>query len=246
MLFADGYFLSDEESRGPGMVYNHLPKTGGTFTKQIIDNVTPTRDVQIENEFDSLNLEDDWRFKIGGIRNPCEYHVSLYSFGAEGHGGFHRRVPAEYYKANSPEHFKLWLAYIMGGQHVGLLSIRFARSYAHFVVPKSYKEPYIMMGEQDARTVKDAIDSFNISSLDCWIRTENIVQNLAACLKTYEKFGGTVKWNKFQDAQGTAYHTASTHMACSKFFADIGTESLVREGDGQLFEKFGYASCCES
>jgi len=247
VLFHNAYMKSVHVETEPGLTFNHLPKAGGSFIRHVVSSVVTKGDIRIENESQPLHPDDAARFTIGAIRNPCEYYVSLYSFGALGKGGFRKYVPAEMYERDSPEHFSAWLKYVLGhtgDTSLGVMSIRFAVSYAQANIHIKNGPTRFFLSSGDVHHVKDALEIFNASSVNCWVRTESVVDDMKHCLTKFELLGGGIDWAKFDDAIKNTNSNPSDHMACSKFFGN-DEQALVKEADGKLFGMFGYSSCCE-
>jgi hypothetical protein len=90
------------------------------------------------------------------------------------------------------------------------------------------------------------LTAFNTSSVDCWVKTENLANDVTTCLKRYEaERGGHVDWVSFQDALTNLRHNNSTHASCSEYY-DADSEALVRTADRHIFKLFGYTSCCDT
>ena len=75
--------LSDEP---PIFVYNHMPKCAGNTLVDIFTASIPKRYLKIENEFDRVTIRDNSSFVVGSVREPCDYYVSLWSYGVMSSG----------------------------------------------------------------------------------------------------------------------------------------------------------------
>jgi hypothetical protein len=76
-------------------IFFELQKAGGTHVRSIIQQLDPDK-VSIIGKHDNIRaypLEDaDKKLKVGNIRNPWDWYVSLWSFGCQGRGGLYSRV----------------------------------------------------------------------------------------------------------------------------------------------------------
>mmetsp|Transcript_13001 Transcript_13001/g.29593 ORF Transcript_13001/g.29593 Transcript_13001/m.29593 type:complete len:288 (+) Transcript_13001:70-933(+) len=234
-----------------GLTYNHLPKAGGTAVRQLIWAAT-SNDYRLEVEDQAIDSNDTQRFLIGSVRNPCDYYVSLYSYGAMGLGPFREHVPKELYKTNSAEHFRRWLRFtleILGKPSpVGLMTARVLQSYTLQKKPLDYVfKPMQFISAEDMAEYSATLPKFNRSVVDCWVMTEDLVADTKRCLQRYEYVAqDKLDWNHFNELVRTSGRiNPSKHDACSTFF-DEGSERLVRQTDSLIFSAFGYSSCCEN
>lgn len=127
---------------GEKFIYFELQKTGGTYTRRILSEL-PTvnsRSHGHHNTYTDLPLTlmktFDSKIKVGNIRNPWDWYVSLWAFGCMGRGNLYNKVTQKhnrkmtvdkkettatsrfknvhlwesvYADANSPELFRAWL-----------------------------------------------------------------------------------------------------------------------------------------
>jgi hypothetical protein len=79
-------------------IYFELQKTGSSYTKDILVSLAKDNYVLkgVHNTYDSIPLglmgNFDDKLKIGNIRNPWDWYVSLWAFGCMGKGGLFKRV----------------------------------------------------------------------------------------------------------------------------------------------------------
>jgi len=246
------------------VVYNHLAKTGGTFVKSVLQEAVPKNNLVIRSEFESMTKKDrETAFTIGSIRNPCDYYVSLWAYGSPGGtsesmGAFRQSVPDRYYglshgldTTEDLERFSQWLRYIMPNGQPGFDSARFAFSYSPDGVPHQFGN---FAGPDSLRSANETlrnslqltIDAFDTSSVDCWVKTENLKDDLKRCLQAYEESaGGTVvDWDKFTKAMNSEdSQNGSQHQPCAFYYNDAN-KAFTRSTDKALFEKFDYDTCC--
>ena len=83
---------------GEHLIYFELHKTGCTHTREILKKLGPAGGKVIgkHNTYDTLSHAELGDFankiKVGNIRNPWDWYVSLWAFGCEGKGGLYERV----------------------------------------------------------------------------------------------------------------------------------------------------------
>lgn len=274
-------------------LYDHLPKAGGSFVRGVLtgpgSKVISPDHLRILEEPETLSEEDrQLAFTVGSVRNPCDYYVSCWAFSGklppatrEHFLGKAPRNGVELYGAseelNTPEdqqRFGKWLRHIMpDGIVPGLATARLLWSYANQSVGNATKpEPTLQsvnlannpFTEEDRLTYYRAAVSFDPSSVDCWIKTETIPEDLRRCLVAFEQQAGinVVNWQEFD--KRIALHESkhnqtpsensgkievwsknSGHQPCH-FYFDKSNTDYVLNSDFAIFSKFGYPSCCSS
>ena len=206
----------------PKFVYNHMPKCAGNTLIDIFTEAIPPENLIIESEFETVVPADNESFVVGSVREPCDYYVSLWSYGAAGQGSLHKKLNQScgsdcfYGTDSSPAAsptFQAWLPIA-----VGTMGLRFNNSYP------------------------------TRELTDCWVRTEYVDQDTRRCLNMYETIGGPVNWtaaNYMLDLSTKKNDNPSAHGACSDYYNDESME-LIRGGDdGFIFDAFAYQGCCE-
>merc|ERR1712113_957492 len=92
---------------------------------------------------------------------------------------------------------------------------------------------------------ENAFSGFDKSAVDCWVKTESLVNDMKTCLFQYEfTTGGQVNWANFNRTVELSRVNPTGHMPCSEFY-DNDTAALVLGADRHIFELFGYETCCE-
>lgn len=230
---------------GKSIVYNHMPKAGGTFVRGILHALIPRSDLKLENEWVTVTVDDlQHLFTMGSVRNPCDYYVSLYNFGAQStRGEFQRNVGRAWYKNNDPKQFRKWLRHVTGGSKLGVMSYRLAFSYIPGQHSKLAKGP--VSGQlKKAAELENILKHWNSSSISCWIKTESLTGTLRNCLSRYSlERSKPVNWKLFDRLVASQYSNPSKHSKCSYFY-DNATKAFVMERDQHIFRIFGYATCC--
>jgi len=265
-------------------LYDHLPKAGGSFIRAVltggdagVSKVISSDHVRVIEEGGTLSEEDrQLTFTVGSVRNPCDYYVSCWAFSGrlpaavQKAGGFQETGGEEYYgtsdELNTPEdqqRFGKWLRHVMpDGLAPGLLTARLLWSYANqSVANASRPEPNLQgWAEEDRLTYYAAALSFDPSSVDCWVRTETLTDDLRRCLVLFEDRAGSgiVNWNEFNEtvalregehedvkdvSMKNVWTKNSGHQPC-EFYFDKANADFVLETDSTIFSKFGYSACC--
>jgi hypothetical protein len=126
---------------------------------------------------------------MGNIRDPCSYYVSLWSFGVHGGGAFRRHFPQEkknefYNNANVSDVnvFYKWIDYLTKHSQFGTFTNRVAFKYGGgHIRDGAMKNLSKKQNEKD----KLAAENVHPSNLDCWIHTENIMEDTKNCILQY-------------------------------------------------------------
>lgn len=242
------------------MLYHHLAKTGITTTVSLLQAAIPNLETQPAYQ-SAVEEEHKFKFLVGTIRNPCDYYVSLWSYSAshpshlyhelahDGAAGYiYNGVSEGKDRARDIRSFRNFLAHIsgIGAPGLGAYSGRIAYAY----VPNAGLSGDFSMGHYTAEQLQNArtmLSNFNPDDVDCWVDTENIFNDIRACLQRYEaKLGGRVSWADFNTTVSSQEldTNPSTHLPCKAYY-DKTTEALVRKMDDQVFQKFGFTSCCD-
>jgi len=257
-------------------LYDHLPKAGGSFVRGLFEKpenvgkVIPKESYRLADEATALTA--DMRretFTVGSVRNPCEYYVSNWAFFGKLDGKIEKeQVYGVSENLDTPEdqlRFKKWLTWLMPeAKPPGLLTSRILWSYfnesvagAHRHPEKSPLEPFT---EADRAIYAAAADKLEPSTVDCWIKTENVASDLRKCLALFEDQAGKkiVNWLEFDKiieqhekqhndpAQRMEVWTKNSgHKKCN-FYFDSDLKDYVYKLDYAIFNKFGYPRCCSS
>jgi hypothetical protein len=103
------------------IVYIELQKTGCSHTIKILSalNNKNCKIIGKHNTYDSIPKEDlgnfESKLKIGNIRNPWDWYVSLWAFGSQKRGGLHHKVTNQYkVKLPTKKRIKLFIRKKLG------------------------------------------------------------------------------------------------------------------------------------
>jgi len=262
-------------------LYDHLPKAGGSFIRGVFtkSKVISSDSLRIVEEGQTLTEQDrQLTFTVGSMRNPCNYYVSCWAFsgrlapGVQRIGGFDQKPGEDFYgtsdELNTPEdqqRFGRWLRHVMpGGAAPGLLTTRMLWSYANKSVGNASRPEPNLQGwpEKDRLTYLAASLSFDPASVDCWIKTETLKDDLRNCLVRFDERagGGVVNWAEFnkivksqeEEHQNTnapgnftfkVWTKNSEHQPCGFYFDKANTDFVLKT-DFAIFTKFGYPKRC--
>jgi len=261
-------------------LYDHLPKAGGSFVRGVLagggseGKVLPMANVAIREESESLTAEDRARtFTVGSVRDPCDYYVSCWSFS--------RNLPDIVAITGGPElygtseqlnttddvaRFGKWLRNTMPhGLAPGLLTTRFLWSYYNESVAGAKPPEPNLQGwpDEDRKVYAKASLAFDPMTVDCWIKTETLTDDMRSCLMLFESRAGPgiVNWKEYEKivaarekehAQETTRSTAGENIWTKNsghqdkcFYYNKATSDFVHNTDRQIFDKFGYPPCCQ-
>ena len=88
------------------------------------------------------------------------------------------------------ESLRFWGSYVHGGQEI-LWPPGPKRSFQQSTVSDYLGD----LNSQQQTIVLQELQQFNVSSISCWLKTENLEEDLRTCLEAYEEHGGQVDWN---------------------------------------------------
>jgi len=250
------------------VAFSRTSKTGGTTLQMLLREVLPDIHIIPEGVNDNSGLERatinrNETFLISSVRNPCEWYVSWWSMLGQlifkegkpacmegirehpycGQEGF-RKCVVSFFPDNIDIHnfsneeataFQHWVTSPQGW--AGRVSKNFADKHGKSFTPwdfcdNSFRDHYDNLPSRD----------WTVESVDCWIRTENLEDDVHRCVDLYAKSGGTVNWDKLPKQISKVYSRRDDRL-CSKFF-DQKTAEFVMKHDKLLFEQFGYSKCC--
>lgn len=248
--------LRQLDPSGKNILYDHMPKAGGTYLINILRAAVGKKNFKKRKEFEGLSVMDKLStFTMGSIRNPCDYYLSLWSYGVDHGGAMRHKVPAAWvYNVTSPmkdsDHdiykFRDWVRRVNTKGKPGVMSVRFAVSYIRGAGNITGSLPPSVMDNTDLEVVQRGLRRFNKSSIDCWARGESLVEDTRRCLKQWHNnTGGKVNWDDFAYALKTADTLASIHAPCERYFNEEITQ-LVHTLEEPIFKMFDYSTCCAS
>ena len=172
-------------------------------------------------------------FTIAGIRNPCDYYLSLWAFGSDSQkSGFKDQNPELnplYGKTKpytNPADLDLFYRWVSHPKVRGLLTERVVGS----------------VGWQPTGTM-------DTGAVDCWLHSDHLLPTLRVCLKEFESGGGRIDWEEFEkkveafDDEEKSVRNASPHGHCFEHY-NSSLMAIVREADAGIFQMFPFSKCC--
>jgi len=268
------YTAADLEGK---LLYAHMSKTGGTQIHQVLRlSVLPDKRAFHAEPY-GLNDAHRAAFVIGSIRNPCEYYVSLWAFQSTSVGlkvgmmaDMKRREPESWERLvgknegksfgteDDIKRFRAWLRYVSKTNY-GYYSARFYRKYvekiaigASSIDMKSNAYLARNLSEAEVEDQLSQLRDANVTGLaSCWVKTENLADDLLTCLERFERAHGpgavhregAEKVLSSSEKSGKRVNK-SPHKPCKRYY-DPESAALVKSMDKHLFEKFGYQTCCK-
>jgi len=236
------------------LLLKHMSKTGGVFMKQLFEKVMAGIPFISLNETNALTEKRRGSsFVIAGVRNPCDYYVSLWAYqstkpwvknGTDEEAVLERDMFFSEGNSNATK-FMNWLSWVQGS-HNSVMTYRFFET----LVDK--KEGLTCWGRNVEHCQEDfndaavdkAMSTFKPSSeVDCWVRAENFLGDIVTCLKLYESVAGvTVHWEALEKFTGYSMN-GSEHGPCEDYYNQDMADNVLQK-DRRMFEAFGYSTCC--
>lgn len=246
-----------KNSSNQKLLYDHMPKAGGTFLIPLLRQAVGGANFAFRSEFSPL-LKSDVRkdFVIGSVRNPCDYYVSLWAYGSDHGGAMMARVPKEnrYLYANTSatrnsstdiHRFHKWVRMLNQPGHPGVMSVRFARSYAQMDRSIQASAPPVTLSHSDLMSVKRSLKFPGfLERVDCWVRLESLDQDTRHCLRRWHRqTGNEINWTAYEQSFATNKQLQSSHAPCRTYFTPE-LEKTIRLLEAPLFKYFKYDTCC--
>jgi len=246
------------DRRKDHLLYDHMPKAGGTFIAPLLRNAVGRTYFGIRTEFEKLTARDvDVAFTVGSVRNPCNYYLSLWAYGADHGGSMMSVIPRKkryVYKTTSPnkdsqadiQKFQDWVNMVNRRDFPGIMSVRFAWSYAPVDMDIHAVKPPMKLADSELESVRRSLADPRkfMSRVSCWIRTESMSEDTRTCLETWQnKSGSAVNWDAYARQYTNGRHFESSHGRCADYFTEE-LAALVMELEAPLFQAFNYSQCC--
>ena len=252
------------------LLYNHLPKTGGseiresiaiafnqkgsaisssTITVELTQNQTLQNQWLLLSEAQSIDVDKKRadHFIIGSIREPCSYYVSLWAYRSA------KKVPIGPVTA-TPEEKKAELAKYYGSfepfdtQEDAVRFGRWVRDIASNATDPRFPTGMGMLSSRVMNSYQSTNTTFAADQIDCWVRTQTLHADLDKCLVQFMSQGGTVPfYDKYLVSRKVPNRSKnrSHHKGCSFYFENEVLRSVVRKADDFTYSAFNMSSCCE-
>lgn len=244
---------------GAPLSYRHMARMGandlrGLFPTFLASPAKRTTTFKLGRE-DARMDNDTNVFTVGVVRNPCNWYVDAWASQWNHMLPNNANLPPLTPDRDTPEdifNFKDAVNRSVKtridatgrnapGIEASLMAYVYVRTDAY---PKAKIRP---QGKEELDASRAAIEAFDPSSIDCWLKTESLATDVGVCLMKYEETTENyVNWkayeswvNRFKSARANE----ASGLACKDFY-DEATASLVLEAEATIFKKFGYTSCC--
>lgn len=196
-------------------------------------------------------------FVIGGIREPCSLYTSMWAYRSNAYDTYkNKNLSVNWWGMEKPyfgrdkgygtvgdlKRFEQWMEYIAvknakplftvskdkklikqnGGG--GIMSVHFMLSY--------------LTQSQD----------FSLHDIDCWVREENLHNDLKLCFERYMMQGGVIpyyhKYLQYINSDDKNHNSnPSSHKECS-FYYNKTTAARVEKADEFIYKLFNIKGCC--
>lgn len=213
------------------LLFKHFPKAGGTFSRAFFEKAVPG--VTVKGEAASVAPGDRRnRFVVSGLREPCSWYLSLWSFGTQALGGLHKQLLLKDADAFT-------LVYNASALREN------SSAYDAAVFRRFLTNPYTE-GLFSARLLSGLTEKM---SVDCWVDTAAMVDDSRGCLRAFEAQGGAVNWaalDAFLDSPGAGKQNSIHHGACDAM-VDPETRAWLEAAsfDAPAYAYFGWpGGCC--
>lgn len=232
-------------------VLYHLEKTGGTFIIETLVNIGLKGKLIKGHEFYKPNKRTLNKAKIGTIRNPLAFYVSLWAYGCQKKGNFYHRhiklFPEEKFLYQDPfnyHNFRKWLKRVLvydtekplrikpfdftkaSQYNIGLLTLEVIETY--------FQGNYKFL--ERSRIAFDIENDFDfIIKIEEW---KNILPKIIKKLSLENEINNS-RYQTILKKAILDYPNSSKHDSIEKYY-DQETLELVKEKDKFVFQHFDY------
>lgn len=216
------------------LLYNHVPKCGGSAIKSVLRSVVRPQHLRVVHEFQgSGRAEQETAFVISSLRDPCSYYVSLFAYSVTKKGRY-ANVMSRVLGRN-PQLGKLVGDMQAGGPNNITAFNQFLELSAGCMTMRTF---YSLPG----------------LAVDCWVRLTHVRNDLEVCLAAFLRQGGAQalepSWkHRFREAfdrkNGSAqggHRNRSPHLPCMEYYSQRNVD-FVRHADRSLCAVLGGADC---
>ena len=254
---------------GDKIVYLELHKTGCSHVKKILDMAPSCHGMSygkhntiydVPKKILGENFET--KLKAGNVRNPWDWYVSLWAFGAMGKGMLHGRVTSNFLKklkkpwiffipskqweevyadASNPELFRRWLKMVVSQDRKKDIGEGYGKSkISSFIGLMTYR--YLTLYTYDFQAAKKTLSDYNElltfdkekNMLDKVIKNESREIDLKEVML---KIG--VPLPEIEGLLNTGKTNASKRSQYQQYY-DEETRALVADKERFLIEKYNY------
>jgi hypothetical protein len=238
------------------LAFKHLSKMAGTELIETFNNIMGKGNWTLIDELFALTPQRRGdAFVIASVRNPCDYYVSLWAFDSSKNFAKFSKMDggsAFFEEGNeNKEKFANWVTWTQSHGH-GILSYRLWETLLGLKDDLTCWDQVLgFCGKDfdDNKVEQDLAAWAPSKTADCWVHTENLVDDLKHCFTKYEDdTGAKIDWARFEE------HTAkwrkvdgsknrSDHQKCDYYYSDELAQSVMKS-DKHIFDAFGYETCC--
>ena len=212
---------------GKKYVFLELGRTGSTYARYILVQIPNSYGVgKKHNNYNSLNIskkkEFEQKYKIGTIRNPFEFYVSLFVFCCEKRGGLYDRItkkPDIFSYYNYSDIFKtIYLHFKYKKKWLRVLDNRNSNeNFKHFIKLLFDINPEAMGNHYGLSKLNNSIGLLTFNYLKLY--SKNFI-NESKTLKSYKEIVEYDKKNNFMDCVFRNESLAQDILDNYKFYAD--------------------------
>jgi len=254
----DDFANFDADPADQGVLYNHMPKAGGTFLMRLLRAAVGRKHYDIRTEFQGMSRSDvNHNYVVGSVRNPCNYYLSLWSFGAERGGKMMSSIPKDkryVYNTTSRnkdskadiKKFREWVWMVNRPGFPGIMSVRFGRSYGNLNDTVVSAKPPFVLSVADLNAVRRSLSDTSkfMRRVNCWVRTESMDRGAHRCLLKYHNLTKLkVDWDAYRVQFKVGDQFQSSHGSCRDYFTPT-LAAAVRRYESPIFKAFNYTKCC--
>jgi hypothetical protein len=233
------------------LLYLELQKTGCTHVRKVLLSNTENKLIEYgkHNGYNQLPNNIKSRFesytKIGNIRNPWDWYVSLWAYGCQGGGGFKARLKRDsndwkawqktYVNANNIENFNTWLDHVLVSKRkdikeyrglaktsfCGILTCRYLTLYT-----KDFKTRCSEFQSLQDLEAHDSAENY----LDITLRNEFLDSDLEAFIAKFNLKSNFPKKSKTNTSNRKSY----------KYYYSEKSKELIEDMESLIIRKHNY------
>lgn len=253
----------DRSLYSEGLLYNHFAKTGGSFIKTLMRAAFSRQQLRVLEEDQGMGpifKRGHSYWVIGSLRNPCDYYVSMWAYNSCC-GGFVSRYSSRLRKflgnrthkddkfgaEEDVNNFRRWVRELSDDTY-NYETIRMWVNY-YAEAPHPYydcrrRKLCVDDPEIEYNMTRDMHSESMASLANCWVMTDNLVDDLRACLEQYQaETNNAVNFTRYDELVANTAKNPSMHQHCAHYY-DEDTAQFVKERDLLLVKAFDFKTCC--
>jgi len=241
---------------GEGIVFLQIHKTASTHIASLLQQMLGG-EIRGKHKPAPPDLLAEDPLVLASIRNPWDWYVSLWAFGASGRGALRTRVIRQnrsadrddwvdvYRNSGDADAFRRWLRMVHDPDMAPHLREEYLPAaerwgfFTHRYLNICWRDP--MDATDNASDVADLVARDGEQCyVDEFVRQEDIGRTLTSAL---EPFATLTRQQRRMIASSGRSNASIRPLPLSDYY-DKETADLVRDRDGLIVEKFGYPSPC--